>query len=157
MNPERRLEELGLSLPQAAKPVAAYVPAVRVGDLVFISGQIPMRDGSPVCLGKVGADVDVATATDAAKTCCVQGLAALKTVIGDLGFVRRVVRIGVFVASAEGFTGQPQVANGASELLEQVFGEAGRHARAAVGVAELPLGVCVEVELLFEVSPPDGI
>ena len=156
MSVEARIAELGLTLPPAARPVAAYVPALRVGDLVFVSGQVPMRDGSPGWLGRVGDDVDVESAAEAARTCGLQGLAALKDVIGDLDLVRRVVRLGVFVASAPGFTGQPQVANGASELLQEVFGEAGRHARAAVGVAELPLGVCVEVEFIFEVEPAAG-
>lgn len=133
-------------------PVAAYVPAVRSGNLVFVSGQIPVAGGQLTCTGKVGADVDVATAQAAARVCALNALAAVKGLVGDLASVKRVVRVGVFVASAEGFTSQPQVANGASELLQEVFGEAGRHARAAVGVSELPLGVPVEVEMIVELA-----
>ena len=151
MHPEERLRELGLELPEPAKPIAAYVPTVRTGDLVFVSGQIPLADGTPVHLGKVGADVDLTTAQAGARIACLQGLAALKAEVGDLAALKRVVRIGVFVASAPGFTDQPKVANGASELLQAVFGEQGRHARAAVGVSELPLGASVEVEFVFEV------
>jgi len=149
---ERRLADLGVTLPEPVAPVAAYVPAVRTGNLVFVSGQVPITDGRPDPVGKVGEDVDLETAQDAARRACLQGLSALRAEIGTLDRVRRVVRVGVFVASASGFTAQPQVANGASELLQGVFGEAGRHARAAVGVAELPLGVPVEVEFVFEVE-----
>lgn len=152
MTAEHRIADLGLKLPEPAAPVAAYVPTVRTGNLVFVSGQIPMADGKPVHLGKVGADVDIETATAAARQACLQALAAVKAEVGSLESIKRIVRVGVFVASAEGFTDQPKVANGASELLQEVFGEAGRHSRAAVGVAELPLGVCVEVELIAEVG-----
>lgn len=149
---EQRLAALGLSLPQVAKPVAAYVPAVRSGDLVWTSGQLPMVDGALAAAGTVGAEVDVETAHDLARTCALNALAAIKAEIGDLGRVLRVVKVVGYVASAPGFTGQPQVVNGASELLGEVFGDAGRHARSAVGVAALPLGAPVEVEIVVEVA-----
>jgi enamine deaminase RidA (YjgF/YER057c/UK114 family) len=150
MNPEERLTELGVELPPAPKPVAAYIPAVRTGNLVFVSGQGPVRDGKLAYRGKVGAEVSVEEAQDAARITCLNGLAVLKAEIGDLAHLTRVVRLGVFVASAPGFTDQPQVANGASELLVDVFGDAGKHARAAVGMAELPMGMPVEIEFVFE-------
>jgi enamine deaminase RidA (YjgF/YER057c/UK114 family) len=151
MGPEERLSELGIELPPPVPPVAAYVPAVRTGDLVYISGQGPVKEGAIVCTGKVGRDVDVATAQEAARLTCINGLAALKGEIGDLSRVARVVKLLVMVNSAPGFDQQPQVANGASELLQDVFGEDGRHARSAVGVAELPFGMSVEIEFIFEV------
>ncbi len=150
--PEDRVQELGLTLPPAAAPVAAYVPVVVTGSLAFVSGQVPLSEGKPIWTGKLGDDIDLETGRLAAKQACLQGLAALRNEIGSLNAVTRVVRTGVFVASAAGFTNQPQVANGASEVLELIFGDRGRHARAAVGVAELPLGVPVEVELLVEIS-----
>lgn len=152
MTAEQAIADLGLTLPEPAAPVAAYVPTVRTGNLVFVSGQIPIEDGKPVHLGKVGANINIETATLAARQACLQALAAVKAEVGSLESIKRIVRVGVFVASAEGFTDQPKVANGASELLRSIFGEAGRHSRAAVGVAELPLGVCVEVELIAEVD-----
>lgn len=150
--PEERITELGLDLPAPTPPVAAYVPAVRTGNLVFISGQGPFRDGAFTCVGKVGSDVDVETAKKAARQTCLNGLAALKAEIGELSRVTRVVKLTVFVNSAPGFGEQPIVANGASELLQEVFGEPGRHARSAVGMAELPFGMSVEIEFVFEVS-----
>lgn len=150
--PEERLAELGLALPQVAPPVAAYVPAVRSGDLVWTSGQLPMVEGALPATGTVGAEVDPETAQALARTCALNALAAVKAEIGELDRVVRVVKVVGFVASAPGFTGQPQVVNGASELLGQVFGEAGRHARSAVGVAALPLGAPVELELVVQVS-----
>jgi enamine deaminase RidA (YjgF/YER057c/UK114 family) len=150
---EDRLAELGLALPDVAAPVAAYTPAVRTGDLVFTSGQVPIVDGKVVATGKVGAEVDAADAEGYARTCALNALAAVKTLVGDLDKVRRVVKVVGFVASAPDFTGQPGVINGASELLNQVFGDAGVHARSAVGVAALPLDVPVEVEILVEVDP----
>lgn len=150
MHPEERLKELGLVLPQPPTPVAAYVPAVRTGNLVFVSGQGPF--GSRVSSGKVGADVSVEDAQEAARDTCLNGLAVVKAEVGDLAKVSRVVKLTVYVCSAPGFTKQPLVANGASELLQELFGEAGRHARAAVGVAELPLGIPVEIEFVFEVA-----
>lgn len=152
MHPEDKLAELGLSLPEPTPPVAAYVPAVRTGNLVYISGQGPIRDGALMFTGKVGAEVDVDQAMDAARQTSLCGLAALRAEIGDLAKVTRVVKLTVFVNSAPGFVEQPKVANGASELLQEVFGEAGRHARSAVGMAELPFGMPVEIEFVFEVQ-----
>jgi enamine deaminase RidA (YjgF/YER057c/UK114 family) len=145
-----RLRELGLALPPVAAPVAAYVPAVRSGSLVWTSGQLPMVDGALVRAGKVGGEVGAEDAKDLARTCALNALAAIDALVG-LDTVQRVVKVVGFVASAEGFTGQPGVVNGASELLGEVFGDAGRHARSAVGVAELPLGAPVEVEVVVEV------
>lgn len=146
-----RLAELGIPLPEVVKPVAAYVPAVRTGSLVFTAGQIPMVAGAPAGLGKVGAEVSAEEAQQYARICALNALAAVDSLVG-LDSIVRVVKVVGFVASAEGFTGQPGVVNGASELLGEVFGEAGQHARSAVGVAELPLGVPVEVELVVEVE-----
>jgi enamine deaminase RidA (YjgF/YER057c/UK114 family) len=147
-----RLSELGLTLPPVAKPVAAYVPTVRSGDLVWSSGQLPFVDGELVATGKVGADVDPDTAHDLARLCALNAIAAVAAEIGDLDRVRRVVKVVGFVASAPEFTGQPAVVNGASGLLGDVFGDAGRHARSAVGVAVLPLDAPVEVEVVVEVA-----
>jgi enamine deaminase RidA (YjgF/YER057c/UK114 family) len=146
-----RLAELGLKLPAVVPPVAAYVPAVQTGNHVYVSGQVPMADGQLLATGKVGADVEPEQAAKLARQCALNALAAVDSLVG-LDRVVRVVKVVGFVASAEGFTGQPAVLNGASELFGAVFGEAGRHARSAVGVAELPLGVPVEVEAIFEVS-----
>lgn len=147
-----RLAELGLTLPQVAPPVAAYIPAVRTGDLVWTSGQLPSKDGKLLATGKVGAEVDAATAKELAKTCALNALAAIAAEIGDLDRVRRVVKVVGFVASSPAFFGQPGVVNGASELLGEVFGDAGRHARSAVGVSVLPLDAPVEVEVVVEVG-----
>lgn len=152
-DPEARLRELGLTLPPAPAPVAAYVPAVQSGDLVFTSGQIPVRDGRVVYAGKVGADLTPEEGYEAARLCALNALAAVRALLGGLERVEQVVKVVGYVNSAPGFTGQPQVVNGASELLLAVFGEAGRHARAAVGVAELPLNSAVEVELVVRVRP----
>ena len=150
--PEERLQELGVSLPAPVAPVAAYVPCVRTGNLVYVSGQVPMVDGKPSHLGHLGDDVDLEDGRAAARTCAVNVLAALKAELGELSQVRRVVKVTGFVASTPGFTDMPQVVNAASELFGEVFGDAGRHARAAVGVAALPLGVPVEVEAIVEVG-----
>ena len=150
---EDRLAELGLTLPAVSAPVAAYMPAVRTGDLVFTSGQLPDVDGKLVATGKVGAEVDADDAKELARTCALNALAAVKSEVGDLDKVRQVVKVVGFVASAPDFTGQPGVINGASELLNQVFGDAGVHARSAVGVAALPLDAPVEVEIVVEVDP----
>jgi enamine deaminase RidA (YjgF/YER057c/UK114 family) len=150
MSVEARLTELGLKLPNLAKPVAAYVPAIVTGNLVYTAGQLPFVDGTLEATGKVGADVTAETAADLARTCALNALAAASSVIGSLDRVTRVVKVVGFVASAPDFTGQPAVMNGASELLGQVFGEAGQHARSAVGVAVLPLDAPVEVELVLE-------
>jgi enamine deaminase RidA (YjgF/YER057c/UK114 family) len=150
--PEERLQELGVSLPAPATPVAAYVPCVRTGDLVYVSGQVPMVDGKPSHLGHLGDDVDLEAGRAAARTCAVNVLAALKAELGELSRVRRVVKVTGFVASTADFTDHPKVVNAASELFGDVFGDAGRHARAAVGVSALPLGVPVEVEAIVEAT-----
>lgn len=147
----KRLAELGIELPGVAAPVAAYVPAVRTGSHVYTSGQLPFVDGRLAATGKVGAEVSPEEAQRYARTCVLNALAAVDGLTG-LDSVTRVVKVVGFVASAEGFTGQPAVVNGASELLGEIFGDAGAHARSAVGVAELPLGAPVEVELIVEVS-----
>jgi enamine deaminase RidA (YjgF/YER057c/UK114 family) len=149
---DKKLIELGIALPEAAAPVANYVPAVQVGKLLYVSGQIPMRSGQLAISGKAGIDVDEARAAEAARICAINVLAQVKTALGTLNKVKRVVRLGVFVASADGFTRQPQVANAASDLMVAVFGDQGRHARAAVGVNVLPLDATVEVEAVFEVK-----
>jgi enamine deaminase RidA (YjgF/YER057c/UK114 family) len=151
-SPSARLEELGLRLPAVAAPLAAYVPAVQVGNLVHTSGQLPSVDGQLLATGKVGATVSPETASECARVAALNGLAAVAAQAGGLQAVVRVVKVTVFVASAADFTGQAQVANGASELLGQVFGSAGRHVRSAVGVAVLPLDAPVEVELVVEVA-----
>jgi enamine deaminase RidA (YjgF/YER057c/UK114 family) len=145
-----RLAELGITLPDVVPPVAAYVPAVRTGSLVYTSGQLPMVAGALPATGKVGGAVTPDQAKPLARACALNALAAIHALVG-LDSVVRVVKVVGFVASAPGFTGQPAVVNGASELLGQVFGEAGRHARSAVGVAALPLDAPVEVELIVEV------
>lgn len=152
-SPEERIAELGLTLPSDTPPLAAYVPAVRTGNLVFTSGQLPRIDGELTHVGKVGAEVTAEQAKEAAQACALNAIAAVKAEIGDLANVRRVVKVVGFVASAPDFTGQPGVVNGASELLGKVFGDAGVHARSAVGVAALPLDVPVEVEMVVEVGP----
>ena len=149
--PEERLAELGLSVPEVATPVAAYVPAVRSGSYVHTSGQLPMRDGQLITTGKVGDAVSEEDAAACARQCGLNALAAIRAEIGELSRVKRVVKVVAFVASTPDFTGQPKVANGVSELLGDVFGEAGKHARSAVGVPVLPLDAPVEVELLVEV------
>ncbi len=149
--PEERLAELGLVLPEVVPPLAAYVPAVRTGDHVYTSGQLPLVKGELAVTGKVGAEVSAEEAKEQARICAVNALAAIKALVGDLSQVVRIVKVVGFVASAPGFTGQPQVVNGASELLGEVFGEAGKHARSAVGVAVLPLDAPVEVEVIAEV------
>lgn len=150
-DPRGRLAELGWELPSVTPPLAAYVPAVRTADLVYVSGQLPFVDGKLAATGKVGADVTAEQATQLAARCALNALAAVDGLV-DLERVVRIVKVVGFVASAEGFQGQPGVINGASELLVQVFGDAGRHARSAVGVAELPLGSPVEVEIIVEVA-----
>jgi enamine deaminase RidA (YjgF/YER057c/UK114 family) len=149
---EDRLAGLGLSVPDVVPPVAAYVPAVRSGSYVFTSGQLPMVAGAMAATGKVGADVSPEVAKELAATCALNAIAAVKSVIGDLDKVVRVVKVVGFVASAPEFTGQPGVVNGASELLGRAFGDAGVHARSAVGVAALPLDAAVEVEMIVEVG-----
>jgi enamine deaminase RidA (YjgF/YER057c/UK114 family) len=146
-----RMAALGIRLPAVATPVAAYVPAIRSGSLVFTSGQLPFVDGGLRRTGKVGGSVDVEAAAADAKVCALNALAAIDDLVG-LDSIVRIVKVVGFVASVEGFTGQPRVVNGASELLGKIFGDVGQHARSAVGVAELPLGAPVEVELTVEVQ-----
>jgi enamine deaminase RidA (YjgF/YER057c/UK114 family) len=146
-----RLAELGIELPPVASPAGAYVPATRTGSLVYTAGQVPIVNGTVAAIGKVGNEISPEEAKGHARTCALNALAAVDALVG-IDAVVRVVKVVGFVASAEGFTGQPAVLNGASEVLGEIFGEAGRHARSAVGVAELPLGVPVEVELIVEVA-----
>lgn len=145
-----RLAELGIVIPPVAKPVAAYVPAVVSGNLVFTAGQLPFVDGALPATGKVGAGIEPDAAKAMARTCVLNGLAAAHSVIGSLERITRVVKVVGFVASDPSFSGQPGVINGASELLGEIFGEAGAHARSAVGVAVLPLDAPVEIEFVFE-------
>ena len=150
-SPESRLAALGLTLPKVSRPLAAYVPAVLTRGYVYTSGQIPVVEGQLLATGKVGAEIGAGEASALARTCALNALAALASVTGGLDAVRRIVKVTGFVASDPGFTQQAQVINGASELLIEVFGEAGRHARSAVGMAVLPLDAPVEVELIAEV------
>lgn len=152
-SPEARIKALGLELPPAPKPIAAYVPAVRTGNLVFLAGQGPMKDGKPAVTGKVGAELTEEEGYKAARATILNSLAALRAEIGSLDRVRRIVKLVGWVNSAPGFTRQPWVINGASELLVEIFGDAGRHARTAVGANELPLDIPVEIELVVEVEP----
>ncbi|MGE3726882.1 MAG: RidA family protein [Candidatus Sericytochromatia bacterium] len=153
-----RLNELGLTLPTAPKPVAAYIPAVHYGNLLFVSGQLPLKDGQLLSTGKVGnvgkvdEVVSVEDAYAAARQCTLNALSVAQDVLGDLDRIDRIIRVGGFVQSADGFSDQPKVINGASELLGEIFGEKGRHARAAVGVNELPLNASVEVEFVIGVA-----
>ena len=148
---EDRLTELGLALPEVATPVASYVPSVRSGSFVYTSGQLPMRSGELMATGKVGGEVSPEDAAQCAQQCALNAIAAVKAEVGDLDAVRRVVKVVCFVSSVPDFTGQPQVANGASDLLGKAFGDAGVHARSAVGVLVLPLNAPVEVEIIVEV------
>ena len=152
---EKQLATLGLALPPPPKPVATYVPCVQAGDLLFLSGMLPFRDGALLMQGKLGRELTVEHGYDAAQVALLNALAVVRSHLGILGKIRQVVRLVGFVASAEGFVQQPAVINGASDLLVQVFGEAGRHARAAVGVGELPVNAPVEIELIVQVLEPD--
>lgn len=152
MDYEKKLQALGFTLPSPPKPVATYVPAVRSANLLFLSGMIPMAEGKMAMVGKLGKELTVEQGQQAARITLLNALAVIKAELGSLDQVRRIVRIGVHVASAEGFTQQPAVANGASDLLVQIFGDAGRHARLALGAAELPLGAPVELEMIVEVG-----
>ena len=151
-SPQARLEALGLKLPEVAAPVAAYVPAVRAGGYVYTAGQLPLVDGRLAETGKVGASVGTRRAKELARICALNALAAVASLTGGLSGIRQMIKVTGFVACDPGFTGQPQVINGASELLLEVLGDAGRHARSAVGVAALPLDAPVEVELIVEVG-----
>lgn len=147
-----RLKELGISLPAAAAPIASYVPAVEHGGSLYISGQLPF-EGSEILRGRLGEDRDIEFGQRAARACGIMLLAQMQRALGSLDRVERVVKLGAFVASDPRFTDQPKVANGASDLMEQVFGEAGRHARSAVGVPVLPLGAAVEVDAIVAIRP----
>lgn len=151
-SPQERLAALGLELPPVTTPVAAYVPAVRTGRYVYTAGQLPVAGGKLLRAGKVGSEVSVEDAAALARTCALNALAAAASVTGGLAAITRIVKVTGFVASAPNFTGQAQVVNGASQLLLEVFGDAGKHARSAVGMAVLPLDAPVEVELIAEVS-----
>lgn len=151
-NLEETLQSMGLALPDAPTPLASYVPAVQTGNLIFTSGQVPTQSGSLVSSGRVGLDVTEDEAYDAARIATLNALAAVKSLAGDLNRVRRVVRVTGYVNSADGFTGQPSVVNGASDLLIQLFGDKGRHSRAAVGVYQLPLGASVEIDIVVEIE-----
>ena len=152
MKPSERLAELTVPLPPVAPPAGSYVPAVRSGSFVFTSGQLPFRDGKLARTGKVPADVSLEEAADDAGAAVLNAVAAAAQTAGGLDAIKRIVRLTVFVNSSPGFTDQPKVANGASDLLKRIFAEAGKHARAAIGAAELPLGAPVEVELIVELA-----
>ncbi|WP_242138509.1 RidA family protein [Sphingomonas sp. TREG-RG-20F-R18-01] len=150
---DHKLAELGLTLPAAAAPVAAYVPTVEVNGLLHISGQLPFKDGA-VITGRLGADVSLEEGAAAAQACALMLVAQVKAALGGLHRVERIVKLGVFVNSTADFTDQPKVANGASNLMVELFGEAGKHARSAVGVTSLPLGAAVEVDAIVQISMP---
>ncbi|KAB2952348.1 RidA family protein [Heliorestis acidaminivorans] len=152
MSVEAKLQEMGLTVPEAPKPVAAYVPAIKVGDFIYTSGQIPFVNGELKYKGKVGQDLTPEEAYEAAKICCLNCLSVIKGQVGDLEQIKQIVKVVGFVNSGPGFQGQPGVINGASELLGQVFGTKGQHARSAVGVNELPLDSAVEVEMIVQVK-----
>ena len=152
MSAEARLIELGIVLPDLPKPLGSYVPFVRTGNLIFISGMLPLKDGKLISQGKLGAEISVEEGALLARTAAINALAVLKKAAGSLDNVARCVKVTGFIASAPGFTDQPAVVNGASELMTEVFGDAGRHARAAVGASVLPMDSPVEVEFIFEVD-----
>jgi enamine deaminase RidA (YjgF/YER057c/UK114 family) len=151
-NVESSIKQLGLELPDAPKPVAAYIPAKQTGNLVFTAGQLPMVNGELISKGLLGQDVEIDEANKAARICTLNALAAIKGVIGDLDRIKQIVRVVGYVASVPTFTQQPAVVNGASELLLEIFGENGKHARSAVGMAVLPLNASVEIELTVEIE-----
>lgn len=152
MKPSKRLAELGITLPTVAAPIGSYVPAVRAGRFAYTSGQVPFRDGKLVRAGRVPGDVTLADAADGARISALNAVSAIASVAGGVDNIARIVRVCVYVSSSPGFTEQPKVANGASDLLFQIFGEAGRHARSAVGVSELPVNAVVEVEVMAELA-----
>ncbi|MCP5064565.1 MAG: RidA family protein [Ignavibacteriae bacterium] len=149
---EQKLKEKELELPEAPKPLAAYVPATKSGNLIFTAGQIPLQNGELKFAGKVGEDLTIDEAKSAAEICLLNGLSVIKSECGSLDNIAKIVKITVFINSADGFVDQAQVANGASELLVELFGEKGKHARSAVGVSELPINSAVEIELIVEVE-----
>ena len=152
MTPHERLEKMGLTLPPPPKPAGAYVPAVRTGKLIYVAGQLPFVDGELKYVGKIGAELTLEQGYEAARICALNALSIIHAEVGTLDRISQMVRLAGFVGSAGGFTDQPQVVNGASEFLAEVFEERGRHARIALGVAELPLGAAVELELLAEID-----
>lgn len=149
---EAKIKEMGISLPEAPKPLASYIPAMVVDNLVFTAGQVPLEAGKMKYEGKAGENVSLEDAQNAAKLCAVNCLSVVKSAIGSLDKIKRIVKITVFVASGQGFTDQPKVANGASDFLVDLFGEEGKHVRSAVGVSELPLNATVEIEMIAEIE-----
>ncbi|MCH8032201.1 MAG: RidA family protein [Bacteroidetes bacterium] len=149
---EEKIKELGFTLPETPKPLAAYIPAIRTGDYVYTSGQVPFADGELMYSGKIGFDLTIEEGQMAAELCALNGLSSIKSEIGDLNKIEQIVKVTVFVNSADGFTDQPKVANGASEFLGKIFGESGKHVRSAVGVNELPADSAVEVEIIVKVK-----
>ena len=149
---EEVMKEMGITLPETVKPLAAYIPAIRTGDYVYTSGQVPFAEGKLKYSGKIGLDLSVEEGQKAAELCALNALSAIKGVTGDLDKIEQIVKVTVFVNSADGFTDQPKVANGASEFFGKIFGEAGKHARSAVGVNELPVNSAVEVEMIVKVK-----
>ena len=149
---EEKIKQLGITIPEPVKPLAAYIPAMQVGNLVMTSGQVPISAGVVKYQGKVGKDLSEEEGKEAAKLCAINCLSAVKSVIGNLDKIKRILKLTVFIASAEGFTAQPKVANGASELIGEIFGDAGKHVRSAVGVSELPLNSAVEIEMIVEIK-----
>lgn len=149
---EEKIKELGYTLPETAKPLAAYIPAIRAGEFVYTSGQVPIVKGELKYKGKVGSDITLEEGQKAAVVCALNGLSAIKGVVGDLNKIEQIVKVTVFVNSTDGFTDQPKVANGASEFLGKVFGDAGIHTRSAVGVSELPINSAVEIEMIAKVK-----
>ncbi|WP_066632609.1 RidA family protein [Desulfolucanica intricata] len=152
MSVEEKIKTLGLSIPQAPKPVAAYIPAVKTGDYIYTSGQLPLVEGELKYKGKLGRDLSVEEGYEAAKICALNCLGIIKSMVESLDDIEKIVKLTGFVNSSEGFTEQPKVINGASLLLAQIFGDKGTHARSAVGVSELPLGAAVEVEIIVKVK-----
>jgi enamine deaminase RidA (YjgF/YER057c/UK114 family) len=149
---EEKIAQLGFTFPTAPKPLASYIPAIRTGNLVFTAGQLPMRDGSLAYKGKLGKELSEEAGKKAAQICALNCLSVIKGEIGDLNKIAKIIKLTVFVSSAEGFINHPQVANGASDLIKEIFGENGKHVRSAVGVAELPLNAPVEIEMIVEVK-----
>lgn len=149
---EEKIKQMGIEIPEPVKPLAAYIPAMQVGNLVMTSGQVPISAGTVKFQGKVGKDLTEEEGKEAAKLCAINCLSAIKSVIGSLDKIKRVLKLTVFISSAEGFTAQPKVANGASEFIGEIFGEAGKHVRSAVGVSELPLNSAVEIEMIVEIN-----
>ena len=149
---EEKIKQMGITIPEAAKPLAAYIPALQAGNLIMTSGQVPISAGVIKFQGKVGKDLSEEEGKNAAKLCALNCLSAVKSITGSLDKIKRIIKLTVFVNSSEGFTAQPKIANGASEFIVEIFGEAGKHVRSAVGVSELPLNSAVEIEMIVEVN-----